>query len=87
MSMQFHSSKEFDEKMMDDTFCTGTLKEAVKMYYEQLFQTNEAKMNFVKGVDSHFQGRWWDQSEEQTFFIDAALALVFRKKILQCFPL
>lgn len=46
--MQFHRSKEFDEKMMDDTLYWN-FKEAVKMYYEQLFQTNEAKVNFVKG--------------------------------------
>lgn len=30
------------------------------MYYEQLFQTNEAKMNFVKGLIRISKA--WDQS-------------------------
>ena len=43
-------------------------KEAVKMYYEQLFQTNEAKMNFVKGLIRISKADGGISPEEQTFF-------------------
>ena len=41
------------------------------MYYEQLFQTNEAKMNFVKGLIRISKADGGISPEEQTFFIDA----------------
>ena len=45
------------------------------MYYEQLFQTNEAKMNFVKGLIRISKADGGISPEEQTFFIDAARGL------------
>ena len=42
------------------------------MYYEQLFQTTEAKMNFVKGLIRISKADGEISPEEQTFFIDAA---------------
>ena len=40
------------------------------MYYEQLFQTTEAKMNFVKGLIHISKADGVISPEEQTFFID-----------------
>lgn len=45
------------------------------MYYEQLFQTTEAKMNFVKGLIHISKADGVISPEEQTFFIDAARGL------------
>ena len=45
------------------------------MYYEQLFQTTEAKMNFVKGLIRISKADGEISPEEQTFFIDAARGL------------
>ncbi|MDE8689745.1 TerB family tellurite resistance protein [Faecalibacterium sp. DFI.5.82] len=45
------------------------------MYYEQLFQTTEAKMNFVKGLIRISKADGVISPEEQTFFIDAARGL------------
>ena len=45
------------------------------MYYEQLFQTNEAKMNFVKGLIRISKADGEISPEEQIFFIDAARGL------------
>ena len=45
------------------------------MYYEQLFQTTEAKMNFVKGLIRISKADGEISPEEQIFFIDAARGL------------
>lgn len=45
------------------------------MYYEQLLQTTEAKMNFVKGLIHISKADGVISPEEQTFFIDAARGL------------
>ena len=61
-------------------------KEAVKMYYEQLFQTNEAKMNFVKGLIRISKADGGISPEEQTFFIDAARGLGISEEDIAMLP-
>lgn len=45
------------------------------MYYEQLFTTGNAKMNFVKGLIRISKADGEISPKEQTFFIDAARGL------------
>lgn len=53
------------------------------MYYEQLFQTTEAKMNFVKGLIRISKADGEISPEEQTFLLMRHGGLEFRKMILQ----
>lgn len=45
------------------------------MYYEQLFTTDDAKINFIKGLIRISKADGEISPEEQTFFIDAARGL------------
>lgn len=56
------------------------------MYYEQLFQTNEAKMNFVKGLIRISKADGGISPEEQTFFIDAARGLGISEEDIAMLP-
>lgn len=53
------------------------------MYYEQLFQTIEAKMNFVKGLIRISKADGEISPEEQIFLLMRHGGLEFRKMILQ----
>ena len=56
------------------------------MYYEQLFQTNEAKVNFVKGLIRISKADGVISPEEQAFFIDAARGLGISEEDIAMLP-
>ena len=56
------------------------------MYYEQLFTTDNAKMNFVKGLIRISKADGVISPEEQTFFIDAARGLGISEEEIATLP-
>ena len=56
------------------------------MYYEQLFTTDAAKMNFVKGLIRISKADGVISPEEQTFFIDAARGLGLSESDIAALP-
>ena len=56
------------------------------MYYEQLFTTDNAKMNFVKGLIRISKADGVISPEEQTFFMDAARGLGISEEEIATLP-